>query len=689
MFNHANLIDMYSVADPERCKQYIVAASTALDTIFSKVNLNPAEKDGTLYFQSVPGLLQTMTGDDRAKRQANCNKLAFYFIRIFQIFGALTLSVKDQAIPSSDPALEIVKNVRGYSPLVSRPLRGFPNVRNKPRPSWNSWQSGGAIRSTSSFYIMSESPYSILNYYLSEPDIGPVTNPMKFTSIASMTIRQVTLYKSDIGRKDLADPLNPIVMYRYKGYDDTYNLTGILNIEREDLKYYITLSDIKIDNRPAKTSTFKTTLTAGDSTDTSPINNMKQELPAALISMFKRALSDTKGFSIIEFLSEKGYININDNPATIKNTTRVIISSPDSVNRGNTAPIIFFGTGKVEGRTREISITARLIIDKNDNNYSVKINFEGSRVKPEAHFELQNRGPIIFTGDREPLKDGRTTIPAYIQSVFEKIIKGTGYEEQATGKAPKGPPSSDRIPSHLRIDGLWKALAKSPPAKTLCIGRALQLLNVNAIKGAISPTDFSAACNLSFALVKNGSVPAIGGKITNVPSISALASLYKGINGENLRDYEPFKEALNKVYDTDAEVEDITFKKPEVCERDSIITIPGETKSQLRSIVKGMIREQKAHTSEALKVIFMLFDEAHVRKGIFMFNKEVAVKGMPEIERIAGIARNLIARQLVNCELDYKKGLELLKGAKARNAPAPPAAAPPAAAGNEDDEENP
>jgi hypothetical protein len=508
---------------------------------------------------------------------------------------------------------------------------------------------------------------------------------------SDMFIPQDTLYDGVPDARVLKASPAPIVVYRYTGSDKAYQILGRLTIKTDGTTYNIALTDIKIDGKPSKVEKKEDSLVSEYGGDRNPLSDKRKNLPETLAAMFKAVITEELGFSTIEFLVEKKYININDSPATIKGTN-ITIRDPRGTARDVPVPIIYSGTGKIEGRTRDINITAALKITRDADKYTMYIDFTKSVSRPDLGIDLPNRGPIIFRGKQEPITDKGTKIPSYIQKVFEDIVlsvsEGTVLRGAVgrTGKPLKGPPSSDRIPGHLRIDGLWKALAKAPPAKTLCVGRAIQLLNVNAIKGVLSPTDFSSACNMSFALARNGSVPVNGGKITDVPSISALASLYKNIDGNAVSDYAPFKAALNTVYSSTAEVEQIRYPAPEVCTAnpDSKIIIPAASKSQIRSIVKDMIRQQKRHTSQVLQIIFMLFEESYVRKGIFRFNTAIALKGMPEIERIAGIARTVLSQQLVSCETEYKRGVELLKGAAAVAAPSAPVAAP---ARNEDEEE--
>ena len=48
MFRRTDLADIYSLADPERCKRYIVVATDALESLFIKMAIRPEKKDGML-----------------------------------------------------------------------------------------------------------------------------------------------------------------------------------------------------------------------------------------------------------------------------------------------------------------------------------------------------------------------------------------------------------------------------------------------------------------------------------------------------------------------------------------------------------------------------------------------------------------------------------------------------------------
>ena len=124
MLVRTDLIDLYSLADPGKCKNYIILSQKAIDTLLTKINLTPGEKDGALYIQTLDGL-KRLSGQDMELHKINCNKIAFFFIRIFQTFGALTLSVMDDALPATDPVKPEVRprgTERGTERLFARPL---------------------------------------------------------------------------------------------------------------------------------------------------------------------------------------------------------------------------------------------------------------------------------------------------------------------------------------------------------------------------------------------------------------------------------------------------------------------------------------------------------------------------------------------------------------------------------------
>ena len=107
MLQEANLFDMYALASPSECRKYITFTNESLKTFFKSVRLAPAKDPltGKIYFQKLSDLTKV---PDRLtdKQLEQCTALSFFFVRILQIFAALSLSVLDTNIPISHSELE-------------------------------------------------------------------------------------------------------------------------------------------------------------------------------------------------------------------------------------------------------------------------------------------------------------------------------------------------------------------------------------------------------------------------------------------------------------------------------------------------------------------------------------------------------------------------------------------------------
>jgi hypothetical protein len=100
------LRDFYSLSSVDRCRRYVLFTANALHKKFMQFQIEPKKgKDGVIYFRSVSDLTeppQTALGTDPSKdealqQQALCLQLAYFYVRIFQIYGALALTLVDDS----------------------------------------------------------------------------------------------------------------------------------------------------------------------------------------------------------------------------------------------------------------------------------------------------------------------------------------------------------------------------------------------------------------------------------------------------------------------------------------------------------------------------------------------------------------------------------------------------------------
>jgi hypothetical protein len=141
MVRKTTLRELYALANPEECKKYIFLTADALDVLFRRIDLEPREKaKGTIYFQKVEELTKPHTSDDPRGRQRKviCLKLAFLYVRIFQIFASLALSVLDVEPETDVKFYEELQRLRGFEedvPLFGRrALRGGAGVVDSSWP---------------------------------------------------------------------------------------------------------------------------------------------------------------------------------------------------------------------------------------------------------------------------------------------------------------------------------------------------------------------------------------------------------------------------------------------------------------------------------------------------------------------------------------------------------------------------
>jgi hypothetical protein len=98
MVSRADLKELYSLANPEQCKRYVFVTADALDVLFKKIQLEPKEGPrGTIFFAKTEDLTEDPLKDSAKGRYRRiiCLKLAFLYVRIFQVFAALALSILD------------------------------------------------------------------------------------------------------------------------------------------------------------------------------------------------------------------------------------------------------------------------------------------------------------------------------------------------------------------------------------------------------------------------------------------------------------------------------------------------------------------------------------------------------------------------------------------------------------------
>jgi hypothetical protein len=157
MVSQASVRDFYLMANPVHCKKYIMLTANVLNQVFHKIDVIPqAGPQGTIYFRKTNVLSPQDKSDPIYKhREVNCLRLAFLYVRIFQIFAALSLTILDV-----DPQLELklIGDITKLREAESIPLFG---ARQR--------QKGGALDSRKPLPILFEDLRSSLSEIPSNP----------------------------------------------------------------------------------------------------------------------------------------------------------------------------------------------------------------------------------------------------------------------------------------------------------------------------------------------------------------------------------------------------------------------------------------------------------------------------------------------------------------------------------------
>jgi hypothetical protein len=104
-FEKADFKDLLSLSSIASCPRYVFTTAEALDTLFQKIQIYPKlGKKGEILFaplsQLAPGSIQDRQQTQELKerttlRNQMCMDIAYYYVRIFQIYAALALTVLD------------------------------------------------------------------------------------------------------------------------------------------------------------------------------------------------------------------------------------------------------------------------------------------------------------------------------------------------------------------------------------------------------------------------------------------------------------------------------------------------------------------------------------------------------------------------------------------------------------------
>jgi hypothetical protein len=679
ILKNADIADIVSLASDEGCKKWIVSAESKLKVLFKQLDIlkssgldvlkKKEDIQGPIYFAKIEDL---KSKTDSPLKVAYCKVLAFYYIRLFQIVGALALSIQDSTLPLKDYIGTETKDiVTPQQPKSTNPLipqkKGFFNIFK-----------GGVIEH-----------YEFISNYIVEKDTSDKLNKLYYFVRPK---EQVWDYKEERYKTKIREQSESLTIaedannnkYIFKNNDMKFDFTikGNILIINNVYKSAIKLENIKI-KEPFTIQENKTLR----------IDKTRKDLYDFILDIFNIIETYTVS-NTINTLKDLKYLDTNyqgdDKILPIRGTSITL----NKRELRNPNPTFIFAIEKViNGKKYTIDLNFNIDINKKDEVYAISIknihttskeftipdDFK-EKLQKEKKFRFDNNKFMIFNSDSDELKSNKQDIPTFLENNLEKLTdKIIENMELGIGKLKEGyyqPTIDTKVDNPLKYTELWNKLSGDSPVKSFCVARALQLLNFSGLGQNIPESIKPLVYDSKFELIENKSLPSKGESITTAMPFKALDNLYKGpkdilqpVLGEKTSEYLP---SSNSTRATSLESLIKSFGST-ATSLENLLNIKEETGSPfnplnkrddadkirvLRDKAKLLFQKQFDHTRAVLKLLNKIFN---INGPNITLNTTLASQGIKGLEVIAQEARDLLSAYYAGCQTTYAEGIEELK----------------------------
>ena len=715
LFSRTDFVDLYSLADPNKCQGYVIVGATALEEMFFKLKIYPVKgDDGTLYFQKITGLQNRLPPEVKATQQKHCKELAFFFVRVFQIFGALFLSMYDSEFPTVDPdTIPKLTSVDARKPFL-RAADVFGPAATAKKPVTASWFGFGGDLSGGSFilkYAGDKNTLKAYRHFLNKYLVVPQTGSRNFRLGDNVFVPIDSLPPDGVIPDDPKFFVEN-VEFNFKRNNErdrrveAYVLTATLRINPTDVsnRFSVVLDSFRWKDK--EPPLFSKRTDAHADVEWREDNNVTAvggwtRFDQIINNMFAEVVRSTvipPEISTAKYLRKWSYLTGSYNASQYIKGTHVYFKGDQEDDA--TVKVAWRGNVKVEDRSVQADIIAKLNIERKDgDSYMVTLDFSDTYIRSsEVRRALDiPDGPqsmlfTIYPGKTVPRASDDTLVPDFIEKTFKSITsaertsKETGYSyKERLGMFE--PYDSTSVPDEFKVKSLWKAMVQSPPIKAHCIARASQLLSSQALSGIFKDQAYTSMCRLKFAYQRDGSLPEPNKPITSSAGISALATLFL----DTLHDGSPkltsdtarwkaFRQQMQELFQlSSVDVGDtkafasvrgpIVQKTFELCDRpeyeDKQIPVPNTVAYKLKTITDTLMGQQRAHVSRALGLLFQLFDQKELEgRRRLRFNEQLYTRGMARVQEIGDSAISLLTEYYKGCEMTYQEGVRVVYASK-------------------------
>jgi hypothetical protein len=649
MLKELTVRDFLALSNPTECKKYVIFMANNLYKYFYELQIVPTkDKKGLIAFRPVKDLVNPPENDEQ-ERQSLCLTLAYFYTRIFQIYGALALTLLD------DSKYMTQSGFLEYGDTTKKGL--LP-------PGYTAYTAytGGTSEATRSEATRSEATRSEATR--SEATRSEATRSEATRSEAT---------RSEATRSEAIKGGGPIpaISLGYFNFLRTFLIDS-----KEDEKGYLSLYSGEGDSRGLvyfsprvrELNEYGRQIVYGSTTEV-----------ARQKGLFYIAYTGARKFATLEFYAKQDGIG-GDIKATFD---KFKYFKKDGTSNTITLPSDVLVYKPIYIETRRPDATSGNIIYKiKDSELSIKDYFNKILNKVVAYHrkledaEAVTSGVSIASefGTDEALRLARTiqnltktkplghclaralqllsTLPLKGEAAVSHICKAKFFEHTVTSAS-----GTKTVISRSGIPEPGTSLDTSPGMAALA-----QLFYDTVIIGTPKVV-------IGTKPGPNGSPSSMQKYISFMKTMSRLFGDTKGIDGNPKSNSDLKEKGLAGIKNR---------RDKDLCKDSSgkeiagDIVVPRSITGNVYDVVNQMYKVQLQHATECGKIINQLFkverDKSSGRYRIAL-SDNIIKKGFPEIERINFLARDTLINYYSTCELKYLQGMKIVLDAKRKTEP--------------------
>lgn len=630
MIKQLSVRDLLHMSKESECKKYILFKANAIYQHFYELRVFPTrDAKGLLTFRRIEDLVHPK-GEQEKERQSLCLVVAYFYTRIFQIYGALALTLIDDmhAMTSSGimSTYQRGMNLRGHTPgyrdETVQPYYGrggAPELLPSGRKEQSSLKNFEWIRS-----FLTSDAQTTYGYKTRYAGSG-IDNGTVFMKIENF------LKDGPQGKQLYEHP--PIT---YQG--------GTFFIRVGNANHYDKLDVYtQMDGDIIKVKIGKLTF----------------------MNIEKKTI-------IIKKFSTSFYVRRDDAEYIVYQKSKPISPVPIFMS-GIFSKIIRYLRDTIKESKEEIYRLEGLTESDHDSDSDSDLWDKKRRDRSDSRYGDSRYGDSRY-GDSSDRSDSR---------YGDRSDSRYGVRRYGTNVRKE-----EGITSHLKVEKMIDALEVRRPLGH-CIARALQLLKTEPFA---NQPGISQICSVAFDGKSTNRIglPKSGKPLSDHPGLFALANLFYDtvtIGSPNLTigkvrvdnqpstfdEYVAFMRTLSKQYMGEDKVTDWNKKglsdiknkrDTDLCKSADEIPLSSNATNRVHDIVKEMFQKQIAHASNCFEIISMLFtityDPRTNKPTMFKLNDNIIREGFPELERVNRKAREILVEYYTSCENQYREGMKIV-----------------------------